>query len=239
MEKRHHRNKITYFIVILLLVMGLAPIITFAEEENETGTISVIGAAGTAGSTVAVKVEIKDNPGIIGLRLDVGYDSQYLSLTSVVVDSKLGESFNSPTYERVPYILYWNNGAFTQNITENGLIATLYFKIADNAPDGSYEITLSYGEYDILNADLLEVFFETENGSVDVFSFLFGDVNRDGSVNMLDATIFARWLAGWSNIAVFDEYAADLDQDGIVTPLDLTILQRHLAGWTGYESLPY
>jgi len=239
MEKRHLVNKITSFIIILLLIMGLTPIIAYAEEENEAGTIFVQGAEAPAGRTVAVKVEIKDNPGIIGMRLAVGYDRQYLTLTNVVVDSKMGESFCSPTYEKVPYLLYWNNPVFTENITENGVIATLYFKIADNAPDGSYAITLTYGEHDILNADLEEVIFKTESGTIDVYSFLFGDVNRDGYVNMIDYSVFARWMAGWSNIAVFDEYAADVDQDGYVTAMDLTILQRHLAGWTGYESLPF
>ena len=64
-----------------------------------------------------------------------------------------------------------------------------------------------------------------------------GDVNGDGNVNMLDATILTRGLAGWAGVGMVKD-AADVDVDGTVTVRDLSTLRRHLGGWKGYETLP-
>lgn len=72
------------------------------------------------------------------------------------------------------------------------------------------------------------------------FKVLCGNVNGDGAVNMTDAVILIRYMAGWSGyeeLAHLD--AADPDGDGKpATMSDLTVLVRHLAGWSGYEDLP-
>ncbi|MCL1808755.1 MAG: leucine-rich repeat protein [Clostridiales bacterium] len=68
--------------------------------------------------------------------------------------------------------------------------------------------------------------------------FLCGDVDGNGRVAPMDASLLSRYLAGWPGI-VINRAAADVDGDGEVTPLDLMILQRHIAGWPGYEVLPY
>lgn len=72
------------------------------------------------------------------------------------------------------------------------------------------------------------------------FKVLCGNVNGDGVVNMTDAVILIRYMAGWSGYAeLVDLSATDLDGNGIpATMVDLTVLMRHLAGWNGYEKLP-
>ncbi|MCL1808198.1 MAG: dockerin type I domain-containing protein [Clostridiales bacterium] len=67
---------------------------------------------------------------------------------------------------------------------------------------------------------------------------MLGDVDGNGRVAPMDATLLSRYLAGWPGI-VIDRAAADVDGDGEVTPFDLAILQRHIANWPGYETLPY
>ena len=69
-------------------------------------------------------------------------------------------------------------------------------------------------------------------------AIIYGDVNWDGRVTPLDATLLARRLAGQDGIMI-NEKSADVNNDGRVTPLDQTILRRHLAGWAGYETLPF
>ena len=71
-------------------------------------------------------------------------------------------------------------------------------------------------------------------------SYLVGDVDASGTVNIIDAIILSRNVANWvgyedENI---DSVAADIDFDGELTPADVTKLIRHLANWKGYETLP-
>ena len=63
-----------------------------------------------------------------------------------------------------------------------------------------------------------------------------GDVNGDGAVNLRDAVILDRYIAGWDGYAgrIDDMDAADLDRDGAVGHTDALILDRYVAGWKTY-----
>lgn len=58
---------------------------------------------------------------------------------------------------------------------------------------------------------------------------LLGDVDRDGSISILDATRIQRHLASLPIPAVLDETIADTDEDGLVSITDATYIQRWLA----------
>ena len=57
---------------------------------------------------------------------------------------------------------------------------------------------------------------------------LLGDVDGDGEVTSLDATLIQRQIA-FMDVKDFNETAADVDGDGEVTSLDATYIQRYLA----------
>ncbi|MBQ9680264.1 MAG: dockerin type I repeat-containing protein [Ruminococcus sp.] len=59
-------------------------------------------------------------------------------------------------------------------------------------------------------------------------SYIRGDVDGNGEVEIIDATLIQRKL-GFLEPAVFDERAADVDGDGVDIK-DVTWIQRHLAG---------
>jgi hypothetical protein len=71
-------------------------------------------------------------------------------------------------------------------------------------------------------------------------SYLVGDVDASGTVNIIDAIILSRNAANWTGYEDdnIDSVAADIDFDGELTPADVTKLIRHLANWKGYETLP-
>ena len=58
---------------------------------------------------------------------------------------------------------------------------------------------------------------------------LYGDVDDDGEVTIMDATAIQRALANLPNSG-YNKAAADVDDDGDVTILDATVIQRWLAG---------
>ncbi len=70
--------------------------------------------------------------------------------------------------------------------------------------------------------------------------FVLGDMNADGTVDMIDGMLLARYLAAWDG---YDETtlnlaAADVNGDSAVDLQDGMVLSRHLAEWAGYEQLP-
>ncbi len=68
----------------------------------------------------------------------------------------------------------------------------------------------------------------TVNGIAADVRLLLGDVDGDGSVTIVDATMIQRHLASLSTSAYHEE-VADTDGDGKVTILDATAIQRFLA----------
>lgn len=70
----------------------------------------------------------------------------------------------------------------------------------------------------------------TETSDADVI--LLGDVDLDGSVEIIDATVLQRWLADIGELSDDALLAADVDGDGDPTILDVTYIQRWLAGMT-------
>ena len=190
-------------------------------------------------STVNVDISIKNNPGIVGMTLDIGYDSDVLTLTEVKDGCILGTNTHKPELTS-PYTLSWSNDTATEDFTANGVIATLVFSVSEDAALGDYPITLSYDydNFDIYNAYIDKVKFETVNGVVTVKDVLYGDVNGDGKVNNIDRVHLTRYLAKWADYQEINSANADVNDDGKINNIDKVVLTRHLAKWNAYAVLP-
>ena len=194
----------------------------------------------SAGSTVAVNISIANNPGFVTMGIQVAYDSN-LTLLSVSDTGLIPGQMFSAEIEN-PQPLYWANPTATADCTVNGKIATLTFKVADNAEEGEYHIRVSYDydNYDIYNQSGEAVQFATVNGTLTVTDVVYGDVNGDGRVNNLDGMVLMRHLAKWPSYpASMISPGADVNADGRINNLDGMILMRHLAKWPAYATLPY
>ena len=67
-------------------------------------------------------------------------------------------------------------------------------------------------------------------------SFLKGDVNRDGVVDLSDYSDLAKYLAEWTDYdEIVDVQAADLNNSGGADLEDLSILAKCFAEWNGYR----
>ena len=58
---------------------------------------------------------------------------------------------------------------------------------------------------------------------------MYGDVNGDGIVNLLDLMAMRKYLAKWS-VSV-DTEATDCNADGNINLLDLMLMRKYLAKW--------
>ncbi len=68
-------------------------------------------------------------------------------------------------------------------------------------------------------------------------TFIKGDVDGNGTVNVSDVIVLQRYLAGWDGYAEYIVYdSADVYNLGSIDVCDCISLIRHLAGWSGYET---
>ena len=200
--------------------------------------VKVSSGAASAGNTVDIIVDLSGNEGFANLGIQIGYDSDALTLISASNNSDVGATYTSAqNISANPFNMGWDS---TSNVTYNGNLATLTFKVNDNATDGTYPITVSYykgisgnytdGEDVNYDADFNSLYLNYVNGIITVSSHVAGDINGDGKVNNQDGTFLLRHLAGW-NVNV-DESALDINGDGKVNNQDGTVLLRYLAGWS-------
>ena len=68
---------------LLLCITLMMTAMVFRISAADTASVSLSSTTAKAGDTVTVTVNLNNNPGIIALGLDVGYDTSKLQLTGV------------------------------------------------------------------------------------------------------------------------------------------------------------
>lgn len=110
-----------------------------------------------------VPVQLKNNRGIMGLRIDIGYDSEILTLVNVTKGTVLNKgSFDTNLGYTQPgsCLIVWNSTEDTEN---NGLLFTLEFEVSATAKGGNTQISLSYSQPDTYNEEWEDVELCVEN----------------------------------------------------------------------------
>ena len=111
-------------------------------------------------------------------------------------------------------------------IGENAFGYNQYFFSGDLIKNEQFII---YGHKDTAAED-----YAKENGfkfvDLDAPPFELGDVNRDGAVNIKDATAIQKKLAGLISLDEEQMFLADFNEDGNVNIKDATQIQKRLAG---------
>ncbi|MBQ0010190.1 MAG: InlB B-repeat-containing protein, partial [Ruminococcus sp.] len=120
------------------------------EEDKNAPIIEVSSTEASAGEEeVEVSISLKNNPGFLSLGLSFAYNSEVLTLSSVLDSYNRhteGYSFTPPPDNMASgcrAVLY--KASLPKKITD-GDVMTLKFTIASNAPAGSYAITVSSTE---------------------------------------------------------------------------------------------
>ena len=147
-------------------------VVTACYERIGVPTFTVGNVTAHPGDTeVCVAVSVSGNPGIIGVTLSVDYDKSVLTLKGAentsVFDDEIFDYTNP--YEFVPGCNFvWDTIDITAEQIKDGEFLILKFDVADTAPSGTYPITVSYIDGDIVKADLEAVYPEIVGGTVTV-----------------------------------------------------------------------
>lgn len=136
-----------------------------AVYEKIKGPALVVDTVHAKGRNVIVKVNIKNNPGILTLLLNTVYVENVMTLTKIESGKAMeGYSFVGPKNLSNACNAAW----YINNVpdkTTDGEVALLHFKLKKDAAPGAYEISISCdnGAFD---DKYKEVKFETINGYV-------------------------------------------------------------------------
>lgn len=142
-------------LIVLILVMSFLCVPVHAEEASPV-LLTLFDGTAKSGETVNLKLYLSNNCGITSLRVGISFDESQVTLTKASDKGILGEYTFKDKLES-PYVLYWANDTSSADYTQNGVLAELTFKIADNAEKGAQipiHVTAESENFDILNSKL-------------------------------------------------------------------------------------
>ena len=211
MVKEHQRLLTVILAVILAAILLLLTIPATAVSSSASITADTL--VSTGGLSVSLPLRISGNTGICGATVSVHYDSR-LVLTNVEEGSALSNlaMTKSGDLSANPIKLVWDG---LEADSTNGIIATLTFDVPQ--ADGTYDITLSYDEGDIVDGELQPVAVRTIDGQIAVGSLRTVTVSiGDSSTTLIGGKnttgkIYAAYYDSSDTLISIKQYSAESD----------------------------
>ncbi len=176
------------------------------------------------GGELVVTVNLKNNPGMSLMQIQPTFDEKVLQLTSVTNGDVFPEGTIYTPNLVSGGILDWE---YTANVTGDGTLATLTFKVLDDAAEGDTVIQINAVPESSYSDEMEEVDWQSSAPvTVQVNNIILGDVNNDGKVNGADRIALRKYLTSKDSISI-SLAAADVNQDGKVNGADRIAL-RHM-----------
>ena len=216
-------------LALAMCIMNFTPLpVTTVYAADPSVDVSISSVEGTPGDEVQVDVTLSNNPGLTCMLVMVGYDSDVLECTNVTENGLFGAgNFVKPPLTNNPLRLNWGDGL--QDWSENGVLATLTFKIKDTAYNGETALTLSTEAGNTFNYDFVDYDINFTNGKVTVS----GSTNKkeyegelpsapavtDVTASGFSVTVSSGCEFTYSDAAVTDFSACVWSEDSVVSGL--------------------
>jgi hypothetical protein len=166
-------KKYTSFFLMFVFALSL---MTFTQSPTYANTNTTIysdySETVSAGENLKLPVCINNNTGLMGLRLNIGYDSDVLTPASV----EYGDVFNSGLQDNIEgdadegfVKVYWSG---TANNIENGILFYINFTV-DSTASGKTTITLSYSQDDTFDENYEDVVLDCQDVEINVANNLY------------------------------------------------------------------
>ncbi|MBP3361121.1 MAG: hypothetical protein J6N52_09735 [Clostridia bacterium] len=158
-------------IALLLCVMMVSVFSITGLSAPSTPILKVDQIMSSGGTIVNVPIRLENNTGICGATFKVSYDNR-LTLTNIVKGAALSSlTMTKPgSLAANPANIVWDG---MEADYTNGVIATLTFIVPGSA--GTYNISVSYDDGDILDGNISPVEVAIQNGGITVT----GEISQD------------------------------------------------------------
>lgn len=152
---------------LLSVTLNDGKIIDLESDSKKTPSIYADDITASAGDTVELPVSIYGNPGIIGIQLDISYDSRLKLIKAQNGKALSSLNFTAPGDYSNPSKFLWDG--INENEKGNGVVLTVTFNVPLDAKAGDeFNVSVSYPTGAIYDADLNDVEFDTVNGSITI-----------------------------------------------------------------------
>lgn len=152
-------KKYSFLMFLCYFLVNCFSFSAFADIKG--GKLELNNATVKVGEKINISINLSDNPGFISANLYVKYDESVLKLQKVSDGNIINGAAHSDSYTS-PYGLCWMNDLATENITVNGVLATLTFEVKKTSKTET-SITI---EQDIVDYKLDSVIFEVSGGRI-------------------------------------------------------------------------
>ncbi len=128
--------------------------------ETQRPAINVKTAYGDPGEYITVLVDIEDNPGILGMILQIEYDEDAMTLVGAengeAIENVLTLTTSKELMSGAKFV--WDGLEIDSSQIEDGTILKLEFRLSDDAVYGKrYPLTLKYTSGDIIDSNFASV----------------------------------------------------------------------------------
>lgn len=133
--------------------------------------LSVESVKASAGDKlVTVRISVKDNPGILGMRFSVSYDESVLTLTGALNGDAVSRILTLTKAKTLcsGCNFVWDGIEIDAENVKDGTVLELQFRVSDSAAAGNYPITIRYNSGDIVDNDLQKLSPYIQNGYISI-----------------------------------------------------------------------
>lgn len=214
--------------LLTALVFILICFSTFICTAQAAEALVSVDAPETAvvGDTIDVDIVLSDAEELTGGSVYVSFNRKKLQITSITTGSVIKNSYPTVNLENEEYLSVITFGSiFASDV--NGTLATLTFEVIGSG-EASIKISTDYTEFsgDFSGIETSYITYSVSNAAVKIYQP--GDVNTDGSIDLLDAISIMKYLNGEIDLDSTSESAADVDKNGTIDNVDAAAILKNL-----------
>ena len=163
-------------------ILGAACTISVSPSDSSNSAIiySDEGLTSEKDETISVPVKIAHNKGIMGYKIHIKFNADYLSPVSVTKGSEFaGSIYDSIGNTAGEFDILWNH---YENVAVDGVLASVKVKVLTDISTDT-EIEVSYSQVDTFNESWDDVVFDCRNINIKLNPDVKYSVNIDGVKN--------------------------------------------------------
>ncbi len=219
------KTKIMALVLCLAMLVGSMSVFASAVTPANLDGVYTID-----GTTLTLKINLKNNPGINTLVFGLAYDAEAVALDTITNGDVFCEANNGSMFEvnteNNPLIFYFDENSYG-NIKANGTVVTVVFNVLKESEDYGLALTVDNDStYGVSEDAILPVDILFAEPTVKEQNFIPGDLDGDGKINANDANIMKRCILGITDFIP----AGDVDGDGKINATDYNILKKMILG---------